>query len=226
MRRHRHLSFSFGDAAIMTFNCSSINVPLSLFVVPLLVSGLPNLSFTTPAASEWLVEIEIRQVSVSVDVRKLAVVSWHSRWMALLLRRSEAQDSFGLANLCLGGISTGLYVTTHRACCRLTICQINFLSISIRFRQTCCNPALHMLFERIRAAQFQQIVPNLANILHFLSPIYSPIYPRKTAVPPKLSSSSPSPTSPPLPLTPPLSPNKSHPHQPPTPAPTAKPSHC
>jgi hypothetical protein len=43
-------------------------VPLGLFVIPLLVFGCPNLPLATLATSEWLIEIIIWKVSVSIDV--------------------------------------------------------------------------------------------------------------------------------------------------------------
>ena len=108
--------FLFGCATIVALNRSRINVALGLFVIPLLVSRLPNLFLAALAASEWLIEIKLGQSPVGVDVRKLAVVGWHSRWMTSLLNRSETQNSLGLSNLRFGGISAGLCVATHGAC--------------------------------------------------------------------------------------------------------------
>jgi len=67
-RHHRHLSLLFGGATIMTLNRSGINVSLGLLVIPLLVSGLPNLSLAALAASERLIQIKLRQSAVRVDV--------------------------------------------------------------------------------------------------------------------------------------------------------------
>jgi hypothetical protein len=52
----------------MTLNGSGINVSLRLLVIPLLVSGLPNLSLAALAASERLIQIKLRQAAVCVDV--------------------------------------------------------------------------------------------------------------------------------------------------------------
>lgn len=60
--------FLLRGATIMTLNRSGINVSLGLLVIPLLVSGLPNLSLAALATSKRLVEIKLRQTPVGVDV--------------------------------------------------------------------------------------------------------------------------------------------------------------
>src|SRR5947209_633119 len=55
--------FLLRGAAVVTLDRSRINVALRLLVIPLLVSGLPNLSLAARATSERLVEIKLRQTS-------------------------------------------------------------------------------------------------------------------------------------------------------------------
>src|ERR1043165_1649325 len=107
-------------ATVVTLNCSGIDVSLRLFVIPLLVSGLPNLSLAALATSKWLVEVKLRQTTICVDVRKLAVIGSNRRWMSPLLNRSKVQDSLRLANLCLGGVPPSQCVPAHDARCHLT----------------------------------------------------------------------------------------------------------
>ena len=113
------ISLPFGCATIMTFNRSGISMALGLFIIPLLISRFPNLSFAALPASERLVEIKLQQAAVGVDVRKLGVVCEHSRWVASLLNRSETQNTLSLSNLVLGSVPTSLSVSAHGALCRL-----------------------------------------------------------------------------------------------------------
>jgi hypothetical protein len=52
----------------MALNGPRSNMSLGLLKIPLLVFGLPNLSLSTLAANERLIEIKIWQTPVSVDV--------------------------------------------------------------------------------------------------------------------------------------------------------------
>src|SRR5690349_2055420 len=93
-------------ATIMALNRSRITVSLRLFIIPLLVSGFPDLSLATLATSKWLVEIKLWEAPVCVDVRKLGVVGWKCRRMVLLLNRTQTQYSLSFAQFLLAGILT------------------------------------------------------------------------------------------------------------------------
>ena len=103
----------YGSATIMALDRSRINVPLRLLVIPLLVSGFPDLGLAAPAANERSVQIKSWETAVSIDVRKFVVVGWRCRWMMSLLKRCKAQNPLSLANLFLGWIAASINVLTH-----------------------------------------------------------------------------------------------------------------
>jgi hypothetical protein len=51
---------------------------LSLFIIPFLVFGFPDLALATPATSEWLIEIKVGKTSVGVEMRELGVIGSRS----------------------------------------------------------------------------------------------------------------------------------------------------
>src|SRR5262245_17081027 len=90
----------------MALDRSRINVLLGLLVIPLLVTGFPDLSLAALAANKRSIQIKIWQTAVSIDVRKLLVIGRHCRWMMSLLERSEAQNSLSVTHLLHGRIAT------------------------------------------------------------------------------------------------------------------------
>lgn len=92
-------------ATIVAINGLRINVALGFLVVPLLVFAFPYLHFAASPASEWLIEIILRQLTIGIDVLKLAAVGWHGRRVTPLLNRAEIQNSFGLTDLFFGHAS-------------------------------------------------------------------------------------------------------------------------
>jgi hypothetical protein len=97
----------------MALNRSPTYMSFRFFIIPLLISGLPNLSLAALPTSKRLVEIKLRQAPICVDVRKLAVVGRNRRRMIPLLNQSEVQNSLSLAQLLLAGVSAGLHVRAH-----------------------------------------------------------------------------------------------------------------
>ena len=105
----------------MTFDRSRIDVAFRFLVIPLLVTGLPDLPLPASAARERPVEVVLRELTISIDVGELAPIRRNGRRMLPLLERMEAQDPFRLGKLLCARIASRVSLFRHgKAGLRLT----------------------------------------------------------------------------------------------------------
>src|SRR3990167_10254572 len=97
----------------MTLNCLGINVPFGFFVIPLLIFGFPDFTFSARTTDKWCIQIERWKTAIRIYVREFAVIGWHRRRMPMLLKRMQTENSFSFKKFLFSRIPTRIYVLTH-----------------------------------------------------------------------------------------------------------------